>query len=159
VDVVQCLVKEFEADVNRAKPDGTTPLFIAAYRGNQGVMRWLLAEGGASVDERSPQGHTLWQMMKLEEADDAELALLLQTMVLVADAPLEFIAKLSSQHTDLCVRGRQLRTQLPVYLQQQRASIFAQCPLPRVLLPLVAKYAATTSEDIWTDGLRVSVVE
>jgi hypothetical protein len=51
------------------------------------------------------------------------------------------------------------RTQLPAYLEQQEASIVAHCPLPGVLQPLVAEYAAPTSEDMWTDGLRVSVFD
>ena len=74
-------------------------------------------------------------------------------MVMCDDAPNFFIARLSPQHAELATRGRQLRAQLPEYLDQQRASVFAHCPLPAVLQPLVAAYAATTPEDMWKDGL------
>jgi hypothetical protein len=80
-------------------------------------------------------------------------------MVLLGDAPLNFIAKLSVDQTHLCGRGYELRARLPSYMEQQRASIFAHCPLPGVLQPLEADYAALTSEDVWTDGMRVSVVD
>jgi ankyrin repeat protein len=162
LDVVKCLVKEFAADVNRATEGEITPLIFAAHTGNLGVAHWLLAEGGAraSVSECSSQrGNTLWNMLKLENADDVELTSLLQTMVLHDDAPLEFIARLSPQQAEIWKRGEQLRRQLPAYLEQQRLFIVAHCPLPGVLLPLVAEYAAPTSEDMWTDGLSVSVVE
>jgi hypothetical protein len=79
--------------------------------------------------------------------------------VLLADAPPKIIAILSQQHAELWAWGLQLRMQLPAYLVQQRASIVAQCPLPDVLQPLVAEYAAPTLEDMWTDGLGVSVGE
>jgi ankyrin repeat protein len=168
VVVLQCLVKELGADVNRTEGGGMKPMDIAALQGHLGVVHWLLAEGGANVDEHDSEGNTLWQNLmatrydgttKLEDADDAELTLLLQTMVLLTEVPPEFITKLSPQHTEVCTRGRQLRTQLPAYLEQQRASIVAHCPLPEVLQPLVAEYAAPTPKDMWTDGLRVSVVD
>jgi hypothetical protein len=162
LDVAKCLVKEFGADVNRATEGGITPLIFAAHTGNLGVAHWLLAEGGAqaSVSEYASQrGNTLWNMLKLENADDAELTPLLQTMVLHGDAPPEFIAKLSSPQAQIWTRGDHLRRQLPAYLKQQRLSIVAHCPLPRVLLPLVAEYAAPTSEDVWTDRLGLSVVD
>jgi hypothetical protein len=76
-------------------------------------------------------------------------------MVMLDDAPPAFVAKLSPVHTELTARGRQYRAQLPSYLEKQRASVFERCPLPAVLLPLIAEYAATTPEDVWTDGLRI----
>jgi hypothetical protein len=78
-------------------------------------------------------------------------------MVMLEDAPVDFIAnpRLSSQHKDICTRGCQLREQLPSFLVQQRAAVFAHCALPFVLQSLVAAYAATTPEDMWTDGLRM----
>jgi hypothetical protein len=35
------------------------------------------------------------------------------------------------------------------YLEQQRAEIVAQCPLPDVPLHLVAAYATATMDDMW----------
>jgi hypothetical protein len=122
-----------------------------------------LAEGSASVDDYcdTPHGRrfTLWNLLKLEDAVDTELTSLLQQMVLLADAPADFIILLSSQEAELCERGRQLRIRLPAYREQRRAFIVAHCPLPAVLRPLVAEYAAPTSEDIWTDELRVLAVD
>jgi hypothetical protein len=156
LDIVRCLIEEFGADPSQACDGvGFTILMLAASKRNLGVVRWLLTEGGASVDESSPGGVTLWNSLRFVDADDAELTLLLQTMVLLGDAPSKFIAKLSPQQVNLWECSRQLRTQLPAYVEQQRASIVAYCPLPGVLLPLVAEYAAPTTEDICADGLHV----
>jgi hypothetical protein len=95
-------------------------------------------------------------LLKLENADDAEQTSFLQTMVvLLADAPLDFISKLSRQQAELWKRGRLLRTRLPAYRDLQRAYIVTACPSSGFLQPLVAEYAAPTSEDMWTSGLRL----
>jgi hypothetical protein len=39
-------------------------------------------------------------------------------MVMLEDAPVVTIAKLSPQYAKICTRGRQLRAQLPYYLEQ-----------------------------------------
>jgi hypothetical protein len=67
----------------------------------------------------------------------------------------DFVAKLSPVNAELATRGRQLRAQLPAYLEQQRALAIAHCPLPAVLQPIVYGLAAPTPEDMWTKGLRV----
>jgi hypothetical protein len=115
LDVVQYLVTELGADMSRANVDGITPLVMAACEGFLSVVQWLVTEGGASVSEYMVDD-TLWHMvLNLEDADDAELTSLLQTMVLLGDGPVEFIAKLSPQQVDLWEQGRQLRTRLPAY--------------------------------------------
>jgi hypothetical protein len=80
-------------------------------------------------------------------------------MVMLEDVPTYFITnpKLSMHGAEICTRGRHLRAQLPFYLEQQRAAVGAQCPLPAVLQSLVASYATITPEDMWTDGLRVQI--
>jgi hypothetical protein len=52
------------------------------------------------------------------------------------DAPLTFVVKLFPANAELTTRGRQYRMQLPSYLEQQRAFVLEQCPLPPVLQPL-----------------------
>jgi hypothetical protein len=94
-------------------------------------------------------------MLKLEGTDADALASLLKVMVLLTDAPPDFVAKLSPMHAELATRGRQLRAQLPSYLEQQRALVVAHCPLPAALQPLVYGLAVPTPEDMWTEGLRV----
>jgi hypothetical protein len=42
---------------------------------------------------------------------------------------------------------------LPAYLKKQHALVISHCPLPTVLQPLVAEYAAPTHEDMWNSGL------
>jgi hypothetical protein len=97
----------------------------------------------------------VWSKLKLEDADADALASLLKVMVLLADAPPDFVAKLSPAHAELATRGLQLRAQLPSYLEQQKALVVAHCPLPAVLQPIVFGLAAPTPEDMWTEGLRV----
>jgi hypothetical protein len=80
-------------------------------------------------------GETLWDTLKFDDADDADLTSLLQTMVLFADAPPSRIysqALGSQPQAELWERGRQLQTQLPAYLEQQRlprASIVVHCQM------------------------------
>jgi hypothetical protein len=143
---------------NIAEKDGCGwgVLQYAAANSQYKAMQWLLVEGGASADElRNDAGYTVWSCLRHQIADATELSSLLKVMVMLDDAPAYFIARLSPQHAELCSRGRQLRMQLPSYLEQQRADIVTNCPLPTVLQALVIGYAVTTPEDMWTDGLRI----
>jgi ankyrin repeat protein len=42
IDVVQCLVKDFGADVNRAKLNGITPQMAASANKHEDLVRWLV---------------------------------------------------------------------------------------------------------------------
>jgi hypothetical protein len=126
---------------------------MAAYGGNIAILHWLLVEGGESISIKS--WSTLWILVRPKHIKVAELSLLLKVMVMLNDAPSDFIAKSSPEHAELCERGRQLRAQLPLYLEQQRATIVGHGSLPPVLQSVVAEYAATTPADMWKNGLRV----
>jgi hypothetical protein len=134
---------------------GQGDLFYAARDAQYKAMRWLLTEAGASISEvGSNTYYTVWSELNMH-GSDYELSALLKVMVMLEDAPANFITRLMPHHAELCERNRQLRAQLPSYLEQQRASVMAHCPLPLVLQSVVAEYAATTPEDMWTDGLRM----
>jgi hypothetical protein len=119
------------------------------------IVQYSVEEAGASINEVTNDGKSLWTLLHLTGADPVALVSLLKVMVMLGDAPPAFVAKLSPPHAEIITRGRYFRAQLPSYLEQQRASVFAHCLLPPVLLPLIAEYAATTPEDMWADGLRV----
>jgi hypothetical protein len=75
-------------------------------------------------------GRTVWGEVCCERwvhcrsaGSAADLSSLLKVMVMLDDAPHNSIAKLSPQHADICMRGRQFRAQLPCYLEQQRATV------------------------------------
>jgi hypothetical protein len=76
-------------------------------------------------------------------------------MVMLDDAPATFMEEMSPLDAEICRRGKQLRAQLPSYVEHQRATIVIQCSLPAVLQCIVAQYTATTPEDMSMDGLRV----
>jgi hypothetical protein len=156
--VVQYLSTVRGIDINKAVHEGCTPLLISAHCGHLIVVKYLLLEVARLV-EADRQGRTLWSFLDLQDADHSELTALLQAMVLFGDTPHAFIAKLAPQHAEICTRGRELRTKLPAYSKQQNASVSAHCPLPAVLWPMVAAYAAPTAEDVWTNGLRFYIVE
>jgi hypothetical protein len=144
------------ADINEVDDNGRGVLFHAASRGNLVILRWLLADVGVDVSEITNDAyHTIWDTLSIGDSNAAELSSLLKVMVMLDNAPAYFIARLGQKHADICTRGRQLRAQLPAYLEQQRAQIIAHCALPDVLQPLVIGYAATTPEDMWADGLRI----
>jgi hypothetical protein len=136
---------------------GYSALLMATSFGKFACAQWLLENGGASIEETNTAGQTVWNLLNLQRADmDADaLTSLLKVMVLLADAPSDFVAELSPMHAELATRGRQLRPQLPSYLEQQRALVVAHCSLPAVLQPIVYGLAAPTPEDMWTEGLRV----
>jgi hypothetical protein len=137
---------------------GLSALHFAATCGKFTIIQYFLKEAGASISDATyGEGETVWDLLKLKDADPMELASLLKVMVMLGDAPPVFVAKLSPANAELTIRGRHFRAQLPSYLEKQRASVVEHCPLPAVLLPIVAEYAATTPEDMWTDGLRVHV--
>jgi ankyrin repeat protein len=155
--LVQWLLSAGGATIMECDHRGNSALLIATSRGRITTAQWLLEQGGASIKETNTAGETVWSMLKLEDADaDADaLASLLKVMVMLADAPPDFVAKLSPAHAELATRGFQFRAQLHSYLKQQRALVVAHCPLPAVLQPIVFGLAAPTPEDMWTEGLRV----
>jgi hypothetical protein len=80
----------------------------------------------------------------IDGADNAELSSSLRVMVLLADPPSSFLRHLKPQHSKIAVQGRQLRAQLPAYIEQQRAAVVTHCPLPAVLQPIVARCEPNT---------------
>jgi hypothetical protein len=125
-------------------------------------MQYLLEEQGASMTALDNSGRNVWHYFPrsdchFQTTNPTELSSLLKIMVLLEDAPADFIAELSPQHAELCTRGRLLRAQLPSHLEQQRAAVVTNCPLPAVLQSLIVAYAITTPgpEEMWADGLCV----
>jgi hypothetical protein len=170
LETVQWLLKEAWADVRDSDTQGRTALLRAAASGQFSVVQRLLEGGGACIKDASNIGLTVWMVLKIEEAIPyygpiisiaerrsiaVELLSLLKVMVMLADAPGDFIAKLSPQHAELAMQGRRFRAQLPSYLKQASASVVVHCPLPAVLQDIVSEYAKTTPEDMWENGLRV----
>ena len=74
-------------------------------------------------------------------------------MSLLDDAPSDFTMILPPEN-QIIAQGKQLRTRRPAYLEQQRAMLTSDFPLPAVLLPVIAAYAEPTHEDMWTDWLE-----
>jgi hypothetical protein len=172
IEVVHWLLSAGGASITERSNSGNSALQLATNRGHFACAQWLLEEGGAIIHETNTAGQTVWDRYKLEDVEtdadadsdsdsdadadaDSDALSLLKVMVLLADAPLAFVAKLSPAHAELATRGRQLRAQLPSYLEQQRALVVAHCPLPTALQPIVYGLAAPTPEDMWTEGLRV----
>jgi hypothetical protein len=103
---------------------GESALLLAPRFGRFSAMQYLLEEHGVSMTESEING-TVWAcfslsihrgMMRRPEKI-AGLSSVLKVMVMLEDAPVDIIAKLSvyisSQHAEICTRGRQLRAQLP----------------------------------------------
>jgi hypothetical protein len=155
LELAKWLLSAGGASITERNNRGNSALLLAAYRGHFAAAQWLLEEGGASIHETNAAGETVWSVLKLQGADANALASPLKVMVLLADAPPDFVAQLSPVHAELATRGRQLRAQLPSFLEQQRALVVAHCPLPADLQPIVYGLAMPIAEDMWTDGLRI----
>jgi hypothetical protein len=138
------------ADITEKDAKGWEVLLCAAVNAQYTATRWLLTEAGAGISD------TVWLCLELDlQIAHVDLSSLLKILVMLDDAPAYFIERLSPQQAELCRRGKHFRAELPSYLEQQRAAIVTNCSLPAVLHSLVIAYAATTSEDMWTDGLRI----
>jgi hypothetical protein len=157
-----------EHDVNEKDANGMTALLYSA-QGNFTLMEWLLTEGGASMADENQFGGTVWHILRgvlkkdisrehfaltRVRVDDDALCSLLKVMVLLDDAPPSFTSVLSTQLREIAAKGKELRAHLPAHIEQQRALLFANCPLPVVLHPLLVAYAAPTVEDMWTAGFQ-----
>lgn len=90
-------------------------------------------------------------LAKLAAADDAELLLLIKVMVLLDEAPSNFVSQLSPYHAAITMRGVELKA----HIESQRALISLHCPLPAVLQPLIGVYAQHITEEMWTEKLHV----
>jgi hypothetical protein len=145
------------ASITEKTAYGMGVVLMAASGGSLTALTWILTEGGASVKEHQVgnEERTVWKCLRVVKADDTKLSSLLKVIVMLEDAPAAFLARLMTHHAQLCGRGRYLRAQLPSYLEKQRSTIVIYCPVPAVLQSIVAEYATTTPEDMWTYGLFV----
>jgi hypothetical protein len=145
------------------RANGRTALSMAIACNRYGLVQWLLEEDGADINDKLViQGKhgSVWDHLRVHLHHNTivdtptGLQSLLQFMVLLDDAPPDFIAKLSRQNTEIAIQGRQIRVLRPSYLEQQHALITATSPLPTVLQSIVATYAEPTPEDMWTDWMQ-----
>jgi hypothetical protein len=139
---------------------GCSALIFAALHGRWELVQYFFQEAGAIMSDATSYSETVWDLLMHgvdDHYNDDSMALtsLLKVIVMLDDAPPDFVARLSSAHARLTARGLYFRAQLPSYLEQQRASVVKYCPLPVVLRSNVAAYATTTPEDMWADGLRI----
>jgi hypothetical protein len=155
IRIMHWLLNEGGSILSEQTRDGRHALLLAALMGHFRAMQYLLGERGALTTQSDNYGGTVWGTMDMQDDESVELLSLLKVMVMLEDAPADFIANLPPRYVEICTRGRQLRAQLPSYLEQQRVAVVAHCPLPAVLQSLVIAYAVTSPDDMWTDGLRV----
>jgi hypothetical protein len=155
------LSKDGGASILEANGDGDTALISASLFGKFVTMAWLLAEGGASIKETSKNGLTVLDRLERHIAqaynvpgpEDVGLSPLLQVVALLGDVPYDFLIGLP-KYARIIQQGQQFRAELPLYLEQQRGVLAANCLLPAVLQPLVLAYAEPTHNDIWNDWVR-----
>jgi ankyrin repeat protein len=152
IPIMHWLLTEGGSSVAEQAEHGQNAFLLAAEGTGEhfATMQYLIEHG-------TPMSRKVWETLgdRCYGGNDAHLSSLLKVMVMLDDAPAEFIGELLPHHAKLCKQGRQLRARLPSYLEQQRAAVVTHCPLPAVLQSLVNEYAATTPEDMWADGLRV----
>jgi ankyrin repeat protein len=139
--------------------NGKTALLISARYGHYAMVEWLLSEAGSSIKEQAG-GATVWYLLAYYNQTSGgrsnfynpDLSKLLMVMTLLGDDPDNLF--LNTTYYTIFEEGRNIRSQHPVYLEQQGALVTKYCPLPTVLLSLVAAYAKPTPEDMWSDWLQ-----
>jgi hypothetical protein len=140
----------FDRDVH-----GNTVLAYAAVRHRYSLMQWLIEVGGAPITEViivRGESKFLWDILSVPVCD-VEFVSLLKVIVLLSDAPPDFIAKLSLENTQIMTLGRQIRVLRPSYLEQHKV-LKSTGPLPSVLQSIVATYAEPTPKDMRTDWVQ-----
>ena len=146
------------ASVDEKDSYGASAVTAAIFDRRYATARWLFEVGGASITENDAHGNSMsvwdWFCLDPDFVPNPEISSLFKVMVMLSDPPVNFIEELSRHNAEIITRGRQLREQLPSFLEQQRASVIVHCPLPTVLQFIVAAYAVPTPEDMWTDGLN-----
>jgi hypothetical protein len=96
-------------------------------------FKWMLTEGGALItnvillDGEGFDSNTVWDRILMSSdppfEDSGELSSLLNVMVLLDDAPADFVAVMSPQNAEIVTQGREIRALRPSYLEQQHALI------------------------------------
>jgi ankyrin repeat protein len=140
IPIMHWLLTEGGSSLDEKDKYGENTVLMTALMGHYPALQYLLEGQGALLSESDSHmyGRTVWDAIidsGCLDPNDLELSSLLKVMVMLEDAPASSIIGLSPQHDEICSRGRQLRAQLPSYLEQQRTAVVAHCPLPAVLDP------------------------
>jgi hypothetical protein len=158
IPVVKWLVKTggvriLDRDVHR----NTALAHAAKFSGPKrySLIEWLLEQGGALITVVTMlrgESKSLWDILKVPSRNPKFVSLL-RVMVLLGDAPSDFIVKLSDYSGDprpaqIAAWGPQIRALRPSYLEQQQASVDAHFPLPAVLLSIIIAYVEPTAKDM-----------
>jgi hypothetical protein len=157
------------ANINEVNDNGSSVVASATLGVGEGshfaALSWLLIEGGASINADVEE--QLWNFIHVEVLvaeghwglPVRQLLPLVKVLVMLEDAPVGMLHNCSKPHAQplrrICDLGRQYWAQLPSFLEQQRASVTAHCPLPAALQSVVVGYAATTPKNVWANGLRL----
>jgi ankyrin repeat protein len=166
-EIVQWLLAEGGANIAEVATvgNGYTSLLLASANGQLTTAKWLL-EHGASIDEVTTDGKTVWDLLKdhlIASAqdwiyyvmhDDATIIALLRVLVLRGAPPPELAAALSSERALVVQEGARLRDRLPAYLLERQTRLGECCSLITPLRALVHGYEEpTTTEELWATGL------
>jgi hypothetical protein len=161
---------------------GMNALLLSIVGGHLSAAEYLCCKWGASpATSRTSVGGTVWTELQphclptsvqvcepneveptwrvVATAPNPEVVSLLKVLVMYEDPPSLLLAQYVPHYAELCARGSIMRTQLPSYLEQQRAVLAAHCPMVAVVQDIVRGYAVTTTEDMWAYGLRVQASE
>jgi hypothetical protein len=116
IPIMHWLLTEGGSSLAERSTDGKSALLLAACNECFSAMQWLLEKQGASINESGDDGSSVWTylpsdvdergLMQTGHDNTAELSSLLKVMVMLQDAPVDIIAKLSPQHAEICTRGR-----------------------------------------------------
>jgi hypothetical protein len=70
-------------------------MMFAAWNDRWALVQYFIQECGASISDATSYGETLWDRLRLQNADPVAVVSLLKIMVMLDDAPPTFVAKLS----------------------------------------------------------------
>jgi ankyrin repeat protein len=119
IPIMHWLLTEGGSNLDEKGARGARALLIAAIGGCYAAAQYLLEKHGAIITESDDHGSNVWiALSEMCYLRNAELSSLIKVMVMLEDAPRFYIATLAPYDAELCTRGRELRAQLPSYLEQ-----------------------------------------
>jgi hypothetical protein len=156
IPTVQQLYEKGAASVLEADRDGMIALALATHFGRDGIVEFNKHGSNIGFGKES---HLILGSLSLisynhnDESGAAMISLLKVAKIITLLGTLPSFEQGFLLHHELIDKGRQLRAQLPAYLEQRCALIVTHCPLPTVLQKVVAAYADLTYADVWESGL------
>jgi ankyrin repeat protein len=154
--VIPWLVDEGQLDVDEKSTNGSAAVMYAAEHSWYGVVEWLLLYGGASFkgNDGGEAGMELWTWLQLDLAEfkmAEKVTAVLRVLSVLGEVPVACRSRMTRAQLEIVKRGREIAERLPEWEASLREALQAHCPVPSVIVTLIADYAEPVGGDLWVE--------